>query len=529
LQILKKLEKMKKWIFIAFSCMVLVFCRISFTSAVPVYQMAPELPDAKQYILDALAQNKLVFVGEYHTQLNEELFMAENMQAFYNAGLRYIFVEDNEDYEPLQAPLLIYPPWRNDVGGRTIGGKYEGDVVDRAIQTINDAVPESERIRFIPAEAGYNPTLEEGNDLNKRDQQAFKNISTFMEKLPPNKKAMIFYGGDHGIIKPIPGERIGGSGGGEPFLWTPMGAYLKEQYGDNFISMVPLSAKDEMHYFSLDIPELRDSGSKPKIVLSNSKYDVVNNDRIRQSLSQYDAVLLDRESLYGFGVNYNPTYEYLVAMYNALRNLENSIDTWKDDVATFRFQEQGQYLQLIYCLKLWLGDSFDYRLWDTKKSLREALDALNISNIQEITLTFNAQDTQNTQKMREYIKIMLMSGVMPLVLENPSEELFQELFQWIVDHMKEAIAIFPQDLWPYYWLAYSETELGDYDVAIAHWEYIIAQPLSYCLETLPMVYQKLSVCYAATGDQAKSDEYRKTGESLLNEHHLIVTNLNDVR
>jgi tetratricopeptide (TPR) repeat protein len=503
-----------------------------------MYHKAPELPDAKQYILDALTQNKLVFVGEYHTQLNEELFIAENLQAFYDAGLRYIFVEGSElDDDPSQTPLLIYPPWRNDVGGRIAGGTYGGDAIGQAIRTINDAVPEAERIREIPAEAGYNPAPGE-SDLNKRDQQAFKNISAFMEKLPPNKKAMIFYGSDHGRTKPAE-WRVDS---GEPFLWTPMGAYLKEQYGDNFISMVPLSAKDEMRYLSLDIPELQDSGSKPKMALSNSSHDVVNNARIRQVLSQHDAALLDQEALYGIGGNYYPSYEQLFAMYNALRNLENSIDMWKDDVATFRFQEQGQYVQLIYYLKLWLGDSFDYRLWDTvkpapvvirlrdtKNSLREALDNLNTSAIQEIALTLNAQDAQHTQRMRDYTKVMLMSGVMPLVLENPSEEALQEIFPWIADHMKEAIALFPQDLWSYYWLAYAETELGDYDAAIAHWEYIIAQPLSYCLETLPRVYQKLSACYAAKGDQAKSGEYRKTGESLLNEHDLIVTNLNDVR
>jgi hypothetical protein len=527
---------MKKWIFIAFSCAVLVFCRITPVSASAMYQYqkARELPDAKQYILDALAQNKLVFVGEDHTQINEELFMAENMQAFYDAGLRYIFVEENEDYEPLQAPLVIFPPWRDDVGrgdgGGGIGGKYEGDdVVGHAIQTINDAVPEAERIQFIPTEAGYNPTPEEGN-LDKRDQQAFKNISAFMEKLPPHKKVMIFYGSAHGITKPIEWS----VDGGEPFLWTPIGAYLKEQYGDNFISIVFTSLKDERLSRSWDIPELRDSGSKPKILLSNSKHDVVNNDQIHSDLSRYDAVLLDREVLYGIGNNYNPTYKYLVAMYNNLRNLENSIDTWKDDVATFRFQEQGQYLQLIYCLKLWLGDSFDYRLWDTKKSLREALDDLGASNIQEIALILNAQDAQNTQRMYDYTKVMLLSALTNFIYDGygfayPLEEIYDDVLLFIADHMKEAIAIFPQDLWPYYWLAYAETELGDYDAAIAHWEYIIAQPLSYCLETLPRVYQKLSVCYAATGDQAKSDEYKKIGESLLNEHHLIVTNLNDVK
>jgi hypothetical protein len=526
---------MKKWVFIAFLCAVLVFCRITSVSASAMYQYqkARELPDAKQYILDALAQNKLVFVGEDHAQVNEELFMAKNMQAFYDAGLRYIFLEgiftENSPVSS-QSPLPVssdnriwlLPPWRTDVGG-----KYEGAAFSQAILKINDSVPEEERIRLISAETGYNPAPGE-SDLNKRDQQAFKNISAFMEKLPPNKKAMIFYGSGHGITEPIE-WRVDK---GEPFLWTPTGAYLKEQYGDNFISISLLSTKDERYNLYLDIPELRDSESKSKILLSNSKNDIANNSFIHTALSYHDAVILDREVLYGFGNNYMPTYENLFAMYNNLLYLENDIDAWKDDVAILRLQDQGQYLQLIYYLKLWLGDSFDYRLWDTKKPLREALDALNTSNIQEVALTLNAQDAQHTQKMSDYSKVMLLSALTDFLYGGfmyPLEEIYDDVLLFIVDHMKEAIAIFPQDLWPYYWLAYAETELGDYDAAIAHWEYIIAQPLSYCLETLPRAYQKLSVCYAATGDQAKSDEYRKTGESLLNEHHLIVTNLNDVR
>jgi tetratricopeptide (TPR) repeat protein len=309
--------------------------------------------------------------------------------------------------------------------------------------------------------------------------------------------------------------------------------------------MYPISAKDEMYNIDLDVPELRDIGSGPKIVLSHSQNDVVNNNYIHEILPQYDAAILFREAIYGTGFNYVPTYEHLFAMYNGLRDLENSIDNWKDDVAIYRIFDQGQYLQYIYYLKLWLGDSFDYRLWDTtkpspmvirlpdsKKTLREALDELNNITINEIAVSLNAQDARNTQKMRDYSKVMLLSALTDFLYDGfayPLEEIFDEVFLFIADHMKEAIAIFPQDLWGYYWLAYSETELRNYDAAIEHWEYIIAQPLSSCLETLPRVYQKLSVCYAAKGDQARSDEYKTTGERLLNEHGLIVTNLNDVK
>ncbi|MDR1399888.1 MAG: hypothetical protein LBJ41_08205 [Treponema sp.] len=510
---------MRTKISIGFLCTALCCWTIS-ASATPIYHKSPEPSDAKQYIIDALTQNKLVFIGKDHAQVNEELFMAENLQAFYDAGLRYIFVEgaftefspvSGQSSLPVDNRIWLFPPWRTDVGE-----KYEENVLYQAVLRINVAVPYEEHIRFIPVDAGYEET-----DLNKREQEVFNNISAFMEKLPPQKKALIFYGDAHGRTKPAEWRVLGG----ESFLWTPMGVYLKERYGDNFISMLsPISAKDERYNLYQNIPELRDFASRTKVEFAIP--------------SHYDAVIVDEEIIFGTGKNYMPTYENLFAMYNNLRYLEGNIDTWKDAVATLREEEQGQYLQLIYYLKLWLGDSFNYRFWDTVKpvpvvirlrdtrnSLREALDNLNTSTIQEIARTLNAQDAQSTQRMYAYSKAMLLSALTDFLYGEDTAE----VFIWIADHMKEAITLFPQDLWSYYWLAYSETELGDYDAAIEHWEYIIAQPSSYCLETLPRVYQKLSACYAVKGDLGKSYEYKMTGESLLNEHDLVVTNLNDVR
>jgi tetratricopeptide (TPR) repeat protein len=510
---------MKRKIFIAFIVSVILCCQV---------EKAYPLPDATDYIVNALAQDKLVFIGEDHFLVNEELFMAENLQAFYDAGLRYIFLEGaGEDDAVNQSPvreypefrILTFPPWRADVGG-----KYEGRLFNQAIRKINNAVPEEERIRAIFPEASYKPTTKEGIDLNKRDQTAFKHISEFMETLPHNKKAMIFYGSGHGQTKPTEWQ----VDGEEPFLWTPMAVYLKERYGNGFISICFVSNKDDMRNISLEIPQLKDSESKSKIVLSNSKNDIVNNNYIKSMLSRFDAVILDHEAVFGTGYNYAPTHENLFVMYNGLQDLENSIDNWKNDVAIFRFQDQGQYLQYIYYLKLWLGDKFDYQLWDTIKPLHTALDELN-------STVFMKKNTINDRSVSinisNYCKVMLMSGVEPLVSDALSrEDMVKEgLFPWIVDHMKEAIELFPQDLWPYYWLAYAETELENYEEAIEHWEYIIGQPLAYCMETLPRVYQQLSKCYAAEGNYAKSDIYKKMGECLKNEHNLIVTNLNDVK
>jgi hypothetical protein len=542
---------MKRVISIVFAGALL--CRLAGSAAAaPVYQQVPELSDAKEYIIKAFAEGKLVFIGEDRSHVNDELFMAGHMRDFYDAGLRYVFREGRfADYAPVssgaeaeavsaQTPLL-FPPWRTDVGG-----KYEEGALEEAVRRINDAVSEEERIWFIASETGYAPDRAEDADPNVRDQRAFEHIEAFMEQTPADKKLLIFYRDAYGINQ----TALWSSEGSEPLIWTPLGARLKERYGDRFVSIALRSAQDELYGLSWAIPELREPEAGPKIAFSESVHTIMGDELMQHFLSSYDAVILDREAVYGTGFAYYPSYDHLLALYRRVRDLEDQVDAWKDSRSPSRFAEPGQYVQLIYYLKLWLGDSFDYRFWDTsrpaavvlrmadtKKPLREVLNSLDEQSIAAAARYLNADDPQNLQRMRDYTKTMLLSSIHQLVYEafDPavplplSVERREALFSWIAGRMRESSALFPQDLWPYYWLAYAETELGDYSAAIEHWEYIISQPLAACFEPLPRVYEKLSACYAAAGDQEQSEAYKKTGESLLNEHNLFISSVNDVK
>jgi hypothetical protein len=84
---------MKKKVFVVVVAVAVLFFPLASVSAAAKVEKARPLPDAKEYILNALAQNKLVFIGEDHALVNEELFMAENLQAFYDAGLRFLIRE----------------------------------------------------------------------------------------------------------------------------------------------------------------------------------------------------------------------------------------------------------------------------------------------------------------------------------------------------------------------------------------------------------------------------------------------------
>jgi lipopolysaccharide biosynthesis regulator YciM len=74
-----------------------------------------------------------------------------------------------------------------------------------------------------------------------------------------------------------------------------------------------------------------------------------------------------------------------------------------------------------------------------------------------------------------------------------------------------------------------ETEHGDYKDAAAHWEYIISQPLSTCMETLPVMYERLAKCYQKMGETEKSKSYLAKVGSLINEHGLKVDSYIDIK
>src|SRR5574344_853209 len=73
--------------------LLLIISNISCTSK---YDLREEI-DVSQKIVEDLCTKKIIFIGENHDNVYPIYFMKENLEKFYNAGLRYVFLETGDD------------------------------------------------------------------------------------------------------------------------------------------------------------------------------------------------------------------------------------------------------------------------------------------------------------------------------------------------------------------------------------------------------------------------------------------------
>jgi hypothetical protein len=98
-------------------------------------------------ILNELQQCKIIAIGEEHTRVNEQLFLADNIEALYNAGVRYIFAEGGGSDELIENyAFLMFYPWLNS------GWRYETLALYDAVKNFNDALPLDDKILIISPE-----------------------------------------------------------------------------------------------------------------------------------------------------------------------------------------------------------------------------------------------------------------------------------------------------------------------------------------------------------------------------------------
>ena len=93
------------------ACLILIaFC---VNDARKAYRSSENAIDA---IVNEFKHSKIIAIGEAHERVNEQLFIADNIQALYNAGVRYIFVEGGASLEESLPSsesynFLMFYPW----------------------------------------------------------------------------------------------------------------------------------------------------------------------------------------------------------------------------------------------------------------------------------------------------------------------------------------------------------------------------------------------------------------------------------
>ena len=80
---------MKKSILLFSFLFLLISCKTTFN--------LQNEKNADEQIIECLQSKKIVFIGENHSTVFPILYMTQNMENFYNAGLRYLFLEEEGD------------------------------------------------------------------------------------------------------------------------------------------------------------------------------------------------------------------------------------------------------------------------------------------------------------------------------------------------------------------------------------------------------------------------------------------------
>jgi hypothetical protein len=207
-------------------------------------------PDAVEGVLDCLEKADIVFIGaEGHRLSNEPLFWKENLQRFYDAGVRYLLMEGGggriddsplaSEEELLDRQILLYYPWEY-VGGRYRGRDWEdsGDSIGRSlnyeIYRINADKNDSDTIKLVGLEFGrlsaIPGTMELWELLNYRDEYMAEMAFKYIDNAAPGEKFLVSGGAYHGGT-----ERIGPRS--NPEAGKPLRVYLKEKYQDRYISL----------------------------------------------------------------------------------------------------------------------------------------------------------------------------------------------------------------------------------------------------------------------------------------------------
>jgi hypothetical protein len=413
-------------------------------------------------LLRELKDKKIILIGEDHTLVNEELFVANNLRKLYDSGVRYIFLEGGAATLERSLPgsinynFIMFYPWMQTAW------RYEELLLQKSIIEINNSVPINEQIKLIFPEL---QDVRNDQIMNYRDSTAAENIIGIMDKTENKEKAIIIYGASHAgtiIIKDYTDVFS------NKYDWLPLGYRLKQYYGSDFSS------------YSFHYPP-------------NSEQ-------------------------YGTFYQYNPTNENLEFIFNLVENYALYNQNTITDATNFVFDQQGQFLLGLYYLKLYFGDKFDYSFWRTEssKELLIALDELKKD-------AFNGNPNTFIKVNHPYDSIVLYHNYMA---NSNIEDFLDKFSSSInEEYLLKARELFPEDLWALFWLGFSAAENGQYSTGLSYFQTLFENELSYCMEILPLAYRKAAFCAEKENNRELEHEYTHIADSLYNEYGINVENI----
>lgn len=453
--------------------------------------------DAALQIVEDIQSKKIVFLGDVHTWAFPTQFISENLESFYKAGVRYIFLEEKSGYylkNPQEYNSFVYPPWCE------WGYRQEYHVLTDEIIRLNNIYKDDPLIVVCPEEENVF-TDEELADthmfLNKRDKTAQKVIIDIMDHT--DKKGLIFYGSAHGLKQPT----VWDSTSKEPY-WTMTGVYLNEHYGNDFSTFrfIPF-------YSDKNTKVLYQNKNESKTQCKSlSSENLTRFLELNDAEYEYNHYCLCENYVCAVPEFYIPeerNLKYLLSLFNCekLSNVQQ-MDVWS---------KKSEQLLAIYYLKYHLGAKFDFDWNMPEEKLYEALEQINDKDLCNIPY--------DLKKMESYIS-WLHSGIEYYVFNYPeSLDYIEGDLPCYLRDMEQAQKLNSVDIWPLYWTAYFQTDSAistgnkkDYETALKSWKKLFENDLFYDSPVIKLSYEKAALCAEKSGEKEMLAFYKDKAENV---------------
>lgn len=466
---------MKKQFIIIFLILII------FTSCKEKYDFT-NCRDASDAVLEGFSNCKIMFFGEKHNDIIPTLFLRDNLKKLYDEGLRYIFFEgDSDNYidNSNKYSFSIYPAWGN------WGYRYERTFLYDEINKIN-IEHSDDQIKVYWPENGLRssdyPDLDDVEWRNLRDYTAQSNIKAVMDESEINQKGIIFYGEAHGL-------KFEERWWGESMDYKPLGVYLDEYYGEQFVNC---------DFFNIVSNKERD------VTYKNESVCIIPEE------FQLKKLLNGTERRMDFYCFYPKEICGVPSFYISNKSCINFMAKIISNKSLTEFWiEEDDVLLSIYYLKYLLDENFEYDLKSNK------IEKLSYENIQ-----FDVNN--ELRNLEEYFYYLDYGEIIINYLYYPKKDYRINL---IINNMKKAKELNSKDIWPDYWICYFNTEIAkysgkkeDYKKAIELWKNLLDQELIYYSPILKLCYEKIIFC----NEKIKNESEVKLYEDLMNKNCLGV-------
>lgn len=468
-------------------------------------------------IIKEIKERKVVFVGENHNDVYPIIMMSENLEKFYDAGIRYIILESykprlDESNKSDDYYFIISNPIQQ------MGWKYEEKYFENAILKINNAhgntpikivFPEKNLTDYENIDNFQNEQEQIIKWLNYRDEFISNEIIKLVENSKNEEKFLIFYGSTHGCNTVVKVD--------ENLNWTPFGVYLKDYFSKDYtnfeINPIYPYLYDKFYFKTKSECVCLSETNKRKIYDNNTEY-----------LSFFDNYGLSSKLIPGVPYNYVPSEENLLFLLKYAKELNSEKEHIRNSDSAFtKMHEKTDFVLVNYYLKYWFGRYYEYDTSNSEKNMANALTKLENNCFANKSPEDFIYKKNSITEMEEYIKYLYCDGAIEQYLTSIPE--YKEAsINFILNKLKYAKKINVQDIWPQYWSSYFLTEKAtitkekkDFKIALKNWKLLLTNDLIYASPVLNISYKKMSLCEENLGNLEEAEYYLNLGEKVVNE------------